>query len=93
MNKRHLRGFLWSVGTVLSLGLIYLFYCPHSNLSRVFTPRSGQRKPKAALTTGHYVVCLDCGKELPYDWKEKMEVVREQVQEISQELETSVAER
>jgi len=28
-------------------------------------PGSGRRK---ASVTGTYVVCLECGKELPYDW-------------------------
>jgi hypothetical protein len=30
-------------------------------------PGSGRRK---ASVTGTYVVCLECGKELPYDWNE-----------------------
>jgi hypothetical protein len=29
----------------------------------------------AAAVTGTYVVCLDCGKEFPYDWAE-MKMVR-----------------
>jgi hypothetical protein len=28
------------------------------------------RRSAAALVTGTYVVCLDCGKEMPYDWKQ-----------------------
>ncbi|MCC6856922.1 MAG: hypothetical protein IT158_00100 [Bryobacterales bacterium] len=31
------------------------------------TPRSGLSP--TARRTGTYVVCLDCGKEFPYDWK------------------------
>jgi hypothetical protein len=31
-------------------------------------------RSKAAFATGTYVVCLQCGKEMPYDWKQ-MKVV------------------
>ena len=34
------------------------------------TVRPGSRRNKAAALTGTYVVCLDCGKEFAYDWKE-----------------------
>ncbi|HWC17666.1 MAG TPA: hypothetical protein VG498_11670 [Terriglobales bacterium] len=46
-----------------------LFGCWHKNVSFPFTTRS-QRRSAAAQVTGTYVVCLDCGKEFPYDWKE-----------------------
>jgi hypothetical protein len=45
-----------------------VFGCWHSHCSFPITLRSGSRRSKAALLTGTYVVCLDCGKELPYDW-------------------------
>jgi predicted transcriptional regulator len=35
----------------------------------------GKRRSAAASVTGTYVVCLDCGKEFPYDWK-SMKMVR-----------------
>jgi hypothetical protein len=47
-----------------------LFGCWHSNYSFPITVRAGSRRTKAASVTGTYVVCLDCGKELPYDWRE-----------------------
>lgn len=47
-----------------------VFGCWHSNLSFPQTVRPGKRRSKAASLTGTYVVCLDCGEELPYDWKE-----------------------
>ena len=47
-----------------------LFGCWHKNLSFPITKRAGQRRTPAASTTGTYVVCLDCGKEFAYDWKE-----------------------
>jgi hypothetical protein len=46
-----------------------LFGCWHKHYSFPITVKKGRRSA-AALLTGTYVVCLDCGKELPYDWKE-----------------------
>ena len=46
-----------------------LFGCSHKNYSFPRTIRRGQRSA-AASVTGTYVVCLKCGKEMPYDWKE-----------------------
>ena len=50
-----------------------LFGCWHKNYSFPRTIRRGRRSA-AASVTGTYVVCLDCGKELAYDWK-SMKVV------------------
>jgi len=50
------------------------FGCWHNHYSFPITVRAGARRSKAASLTGTYVVCLDCGKEFPYDWKE-MKVV------------------
>ncbi len=41
-----------------------LFGCTHRHCT---FPRTS-KKPGAISTT--YIVCLDCGKELPYDWQE-----------------------
>jgi hypothetical protein len=46
-----------------------LFGCWHNHYSFPITVKKGRRSA-AALLTGTYVVCLDCGRELPYDWKE-----------------------
>lgn len=46
-----------------------IFGCWHQHYSFPITVRSGVRRSPAASLTGTYVVCLDCGKELPYDWK------------------------
>jgi hypothetical protein len=51
-----------------------LFGCMHQRYSFPITIKKGRRSP-AALATGTYVVCLDCGKEFPYDWKQ-MKVVQ-----------------
>jgi hypothetical protein len=48
--------------------------CWHNRYSFPLTVHSRSRSQAAALT-GTYVVCLDCGRELPYDWNE-MKVVR-----------------
>ncbi len=47
-----------------------VFGCRHSRYSFPVTVRRATRRPQAAVLTGTYVACLDCGKELPYDWKE-----------------------
>jgi hypothetical protein len=50
------------------------FGCWHSRYSFPITIRPGSRNKSrpstAAALTGMYVVCLDCGKELPYDWQQ-----------------------
>jgi len=52
-----------------------LFGCTHRKLSFPITVRSARHRTAAASVTGTYVVCLECGHEFPYDWKE-MKVVR-----------------
>ncbi len=47
-----------------------LFGCWHANYSFPRSAKPGQRRSDAAAVTGTYVVCLDCGKEFPYDWQE-----------------------
>lgn len=51
-----------------------MFGCWHSHYSFPITVRASARRSRAAFRTGTYVVCLDCGKEFPYDWHE-MKVV------------------
>jgi hypothetical protein len=46
-----------------------IFGCYHSRYSFPVTIR-GARRTQAASLTGTYVVCLECGKEFPYDWQE-----------------------
>jgi len=45
-----------------------LFGCWHRRCSFPLTVRGKLRRRAAASVTGTYVVCLDCGKEFPYDW-------------------------
>lgn len=46
-----------------------LFGCGHKHYSFPITIKKGRRSAVACVT-GTYVVCLDCGKEFPYDWKQ-----------------------
>lgn len=68
------------------------FGCWHNHYSFPITVRSGSRRTSAASLTGTYVVCLDCGKELPYDWKE-MQILDSpaQVRHYAQSLATKEA--
>jgi len=62
----------WGCGGDSMLGKLFdtLFGCAHSRYGFPITIRSGQRRNQAAFLTGTYVVCLDCGREMPYDWNE-----------------------
>jgi RNase P subunit RPR2 len=51
-----------------------LFGCTHNHYSFPITVKKSVRS-RAAFPTGTYVVCLDCGKEMSYDWK-KMKIIR-----------------
>ncbi len=46
------------------------FGCRHARYSFPVTIRGAKRRPQAGALTGTYVVCLECGKEFPYDWQE-----------------------
>ena len=56
-----------------------IFGCSHKRCSFPITVRGRLRRSEAASITGTYVVCLDCGKEFPYDWQE-MKMVRSKPQ-------------
>ena len=53
----------------------FVFGCSHKRCSFPLSTRGVKRRSPAASVTGTYVVCLDCGKEFPYDWK-AMKVIR-----------------
>ena len=47
------------------------FGCWHSHYSFPMTIRQNHPGGSSATSVaGTYVVCLDCGRELPYDWAE-----------------------
>ncbi|MGH9524123.1 MAG: hypothetical protein ACRD3E_16495 [Terriglobales bacterium] len=73
--------------------LDYLFGCWHKNYSFPITAKSGKSRNEAASVTGTYVVCLDCGKEFPYDWR-AMKVVsmpRKAAATLGETAETTLA--
>jgi hypothetical protein len=47
-----------------------VFGCRHAHYSFPVTIRGKARRPQAAVLTGTYVACLECGREFPYDWQE-----------------------
>ncbi|HYG99694.1 MAG TPA: hypothetical protein VD837_11230 [Terriglobales bacterium] len=57
--------------------------CPHKNMSHPFaaasrsqtTVKSDWETVGSAGGSGHYVVCLDCGRKFNYDWA-NMKVVK-----------------
>ncbi len=46
-----------------------LFGCWHRRKTMPISPRLGPDRRKRPAPFETYVVCLDCGKEFPYDWK------------------------
>jgi len=60
-----------------------LFGCSHKHCSFPITVRGKLRRNAAASVTGTYIVCLDCGKEFPYDWQE-MKLVRPEPEDSRQ---------
>lgn len=75
---------------MLSKVMDTLFGCWHSRYSFPITVRAGSRRGGAAVRTGTYVVCLDCGKEFSYDWHE-MKVVEPQGKQSARSLVTKEA--
>jgi hypothetical protein len=46
-----------------------VFGCGHRHTTFPLTPSRNSRRPERARG-GTYIVCLDCGKEFDYNWKE-----------------------
>jgi hypothetical protein len=68
-----------------------LFGCTHKRYTFPLSAK-GPRRSEAAALTGTYVVCLDCGKEFAYDWRQ-MKVMVPKVQGTGAIAETQVAKR
>ncbi len=47
-----------------------LFGCTHKRITFPITIRPSLKRGKNTPPSGTYVVCLDCGREFAYDWKE-----------------------
>jgi hypothetical protein len=48
----------------------FIFGCRHSRYSFPLTIKAGSRRTTNSARMGTYVVCLDCGREFPYDWQQ-----------------------
>jgi hypothetical protein len=46
-----------------------IFGCAHNRTTFPLTPSRKSKFPEGARR-GTYIVCLDCGKEFDYNWKE-----------------------
>ncbi len=46
-----------------------IFGCAHRRTTFPFTPSRSSRRSEGARR-GTYIVCLDCGKEFDYNWKD-----------------------
>jgi len=47
-----------------------MFGCSHKRTTFPITPARRSHMSGDASRRGTYVVCLDCGKEFDYDWKD-----------------------
>ena len=47
-----------------------IFGCTHRRTTFPITPRSQGRASQFRKRQRTYIVCLDCGKEFDYNWKE-----------------------
>ena len=56
-------------GNMIHSWLSMLFGCSHKRTTFPLTP-SRNSKLSAEARRGTYIVCLNCGKEFDYDWKE-----------------------
>jgi len=48
----------------------FMLDCTHRHLTSPITIKPQQSHSPDERQKGTYVVCLDCGKEFPYDWKQ-----------------------
>ncbi len=55
--------------------LDFLFGCSHKHYSFPITTKTWQRRG-SPVRKSTYIVCLDCGKQFPYDWDEMKIVTR-----------------
>jgi hypothetical protein len=44
--------------------------CPHTRCTFPITLRNGSQGCASSSPPRTYFVCLECGKEFPYDWRE-----------------------
>ena len=59
---------------MLAAALTALFGCPHHKTTFPMTQKRPATGPTVVAHRGPYVVCLHCGQEFDYDWKEMRRV-------------------
>lgn len=59
----------WFVNLLHSLVNLF-FGCSHSRTTFPITPSRRTQLSSEVSRQGTYVVCLDCGKEFDYNWKD-----------------------
>jgi hypothetical protein len=74
---------------MLSKVMDAMFGCRHTRYSFPITLRAASRRA-AGARIGTYVVCLDCGRELNYDWQQ-MRVSNSRPKEAARALVTKEA--
>ena len=47
-----------------------IFGCAHNRTTFPLTPSRRSMRSDGSSRNGTYIVCLDCGKEFDYNWKE-----------------------
>jgi hypothetical protein len=47
-----------------------LFGCSHKRITFPITVKNSRQRSIPGGPSGTYVVCLDCGEEFAYDWKQ-----------------------
>lgn len=60
---------MWLKGAEMNL-LDLMFGCSHRHTTFPLTPARRDAMSSVAARKGTYVVCLDCGKEFSYNWRE-----------------------
>jgi len=68
-NKGVYEMIAWVYEMIASL-LNSIFGCSHSRTTFPLTPSRRTQLSSEARRQGTYVVCLDCGKEFDYNWKD-----------------------
>ena len=59
-----------------------VFGCWHTHYSFPITVRGTRQGCLPNERKGTYVVCLDCGREFPYDWKQMRVVTPDEVANV-----------
>jgi len=67
----------------------FMFDCYHTHLTRPIVLNSVQLLDSHECQPGTYVLCLDCGREFPYDWKDEQKRTSDEEVISPEQLEAS----